>query len=187
MGTKEPMNLDYKSRKQWEGEGGWQPDSDNKCTVCNHKFSGLFGDKSRYHHCRWCGKLVHKGCSKERSVDGWSTSPPTKRMCNLCNEYLKTYWPKYTLFKKTKATHEAAVLKKAQANIELQKCEEIVKRLRSERDDISKYKRAMEKELDDIYKNGNIPKDKGGNMPDRRRLQDDVRATHAAFRRLLLR
>jgi len=76
-----PLMKTYKPKSQW-GEG-WQPDSENKCTACGDPFSGLLGDKSWYHHCRWCGKLVHKKCSEERSV--------TIRICTECKKNVDNY------------------------------------------------------------------------------------------------
>merc|ERR1711964_189121 len=54
----------------------WVPNSSNRCRECGEKF-GMF---QRYHHCRFCGGLVHDNHSKQRiRIDN-----ENHRACNNC-------------------------------------------------------------------------------------------------------
>merc|ERR1712154_504011 len=63
----------------------WIPDeSSNKCSCCNVEFSVL----NRKHHCRRCGNLVCKLCSKNRALLANIDKNKAVRVCNDCHKLI---------------------------------------------------------------------------------------------------
>merc|ERR1711964_587801 len=48
--------------KMYRDPINWVPESENQCIQCGERF-GMF---QRWHHCRFCGGLVHANHSKKR-------------------------------------------------------------------------------------------------------------------------
>ena len=70
------MSIKEKSKNEIE----WMDDDDSPCClICENNFTM----KRRRHHCRNCGRLVCKDCSKNKVKIDESDSE-TKRVCDDC-------------------------------------------------------------------------------------------------------
>ncbi len=60
----------------------WVPDdASNNCCCCNNEFTVL----NRKHHCRSCGNLVCKSCSKHKKLLTNIDKKKPVKICNLCH------------------------------------------------------------------------------------------------------